>query len=118
MMEKLAIEYINALGLSLVASTTSVTLTKARVFRELREVVTGWNAWLGKLVHCPYCMSHWISLVLVMVYHPGLTHCGFPVLDDAVSVFIIVAMATVWSKHVSESLQTMDLLHDEGEDVP
>ena len=109
---------LDVIVLSLVVSTTSVTLTKARIFRELREAATRGNARLHDLVHCPYCMSHWISLLLVAVYRPRLTHASLVIADDLVSMFAIVALATVWSKWICGSLQAMDSLTESGDDVP
>ena len=110
-------DYAEVLVLSLVASTTSVTLAKARVFRGLREVVGRCGGWLGDLVRCPYCMSHWIALLLVAVYRPRLTQCSLPILDYLVSVFAIVAVATLWSAGICGSLWAMDALSDKSDHV-
>ncbi|NOK32779.1 hypothetical protein HMI49_06150 [Corallococcus exercitus] len=41
------------------------TLTKERVFAGLRERLGGKDTWLGYLVSCPYCASHYFAFVLV-----------------------------------------------------
>lgn len=41
------------------------TLTKERVFAPLRDRLGGQDTWLGYLVSCPYCASHYIAFVLV-----------------------------------------------------
>lgn len=43
----------------------SHTLTKERIFATLRERLGGKETWLGYLVSCPYCASHYIAFVLV-----------------------------------------------------
>jgi uncharacterized protein DUF1360 len=41
------------------------TITRERLFLPLRERTGGMETWLGYLVSCPYCASHWIAFVLV-----------------------------------------------------
>lgn len=41
------------------------TLTKERIFAGLRERLGGKDTWLGYLVSCPYCASHYIAFILV-----------------------------------------------------
>lgn len=48
----------------------SVTLTLARVFRPLRKAFRTIHPWLGKLISCPYCTSHWIAAFFTVVYRP------------------------------------------------
>ncbi len=43
----------------------SQTLTKERIFEPLREKLGGKETWLGYLVSCPYCVSHYVAFVLV-----------------------------------------------------
>ncbi|MGZ6131849.1 MAG: DUF1360 domain-containing protein [Myxococcaceae bacterium] len=41
------------------------TLTRERMFEPLRQRLGGNETWLGYLVSCPYCASHWVAFVLV-----------------------------------------------------
>jgi uncharacterized membrane protein len=43
----------------------SQTIAKERIFAPLREKLGGKETWLGYLVSCPYCASHYLSFVLV-----------------------------------------------------
>jgi hypothetical protein len=43
----------------------SQTITKERIFEPLREKLGGKETWLGYLVSCPYCVSHYVAFVLV-----------------------------------------------------
>ncbi len=111
-MPQLSHECLEVLALALVASTTSVTVSKARIFREIRAMACGWSPWLGELLHCPYCLSHWIALALVLAYRPSLVHGAFSVLDGLVSLLVIVALANVWSRLLCDALHAMDRLTD------
>ena len=55
------------LGLSLVVMGLSHTIARERVFAPVRARLGGKETWLGYLVSCPYCVSHWIALVLVPI---------------------------------------------------
>jgi Protein of unknown function (DUF1360) len=41
------------------------TVAKERLFAPLRERCGGKTTWLGYLLSCPYCASHWIAFVIV-----------------------------------------------------
>jgi uncharacterized membrane protein len=43
----------------------SQTIAKERIFAPLRERLGGKETWFGYLVSCPYCVSHYVSFVLV-----------------------------------------------------
>jgi hypothetical protein len=43
----------------------SQTLTRERLFAPLRERLGGKETWLGYLVSCPYCASHYVAFALV-----------------------------------------------------
>lgn len=53
------------LALSAVVMGIAQTITKERIFEPLRERLGGQETWLGYLVSCPYCASHWVAFVLV-----------------------------------------------------
>jgi hypothetical protein len=43
----------------------SQTITKERIFAPLREKCGGKETWLGYLLSCPYCASHYVAFLLV-----------------------------------------------------
>lgn len=43
----------------------SQTIAKERIFAPVRERLGGKDTWLGYLVSCPYCVSHYVAFVLV-----------------------------------------------------
>ena len=45
----------------------SHTIARERICEPLRARLGGMETWLGYLVSCPYCVSHWIALVLVPI---------------------------------------------------
>lgn len=85
-----------AVILGIATSIISVTITRARVFREVRMFLDGRNEWLHSLFKCSYCMSHWVSAALVIAFDLRLTRT-MHVLDIIVSIFVVVGLATVSS---------------------
>jgi hypothetical protein len=53
------------LALSAVVMGIAQTITRERIFEPLRERLGGQETWLGYLVSCPYCASHWVAFALV-----------------------------------------------------
>ena len=57
------------LALSAVVMGIAQTVTRERLFAPLRSRLGGNETWLGYLVSCPYCASHWVAFVLVPLTH-------------------------------------------------
>jgi uncharacterized oligopeptide transporter (OPT) family protein len=53
------------LVVSAVVMGLAQTIAKEKVFEPLRNALGGKETWLGYLVSCPYCLSHWLAFVLV-----------------------------------------------------
>jgi hypothetical protein len=53
------------IAISLVVMGIAHTISKERIFAPIRQRLGGPDTWLGYLVSCPYCVSHWIAFVLV-----------------------------------------------------
>jgi hypothetical protein len=53
------------IAVSLVVMGLSHTIARERMFEPLRVRLGGKETWLGYLFSCPYCVSHWLALVLV-----------------------------------------------------
>lgn len=82
------------LFLSLAVASLSLTITKAQVFGSLRSWVDSKNGFLGKLISCPYCASHWIGLVMVVYYQPVLVPSPILFFDLAISLFAVVTLSS------------------------
>ena len=53
------------LAVSLVVMGLSHTIARERMFAPLRRKLGGNDTWLGYLVSCPYCVSHWVAFIVV-----------------------------------------------------
>jgi hypothetical protein len=57
--------WAKVLAVALVVMGLSHTIARERICAPLREWLGGRETWLGYLVSCPYCVSHWIAFVVV-----------------------------------------------------
>ncbi len=55
------------LAVSLIVMGLSHTIARERICEPLRARLGGKETRLGYLVSCPYCVSHWIALILVPI---------------------------------------------------
>jgi hypothetical protein len=53
------------LVVSAVVMGMAQTIARERIFLPLRERLGGKETWLGYLVSCPYCLSHYLAFALV-----------------------------------------------------
>lgn len=83
--------------MAITVSVISLTVTKAVVFRWLRDLLSG-NKFLHELFSCPFCFSYYVT-ALVLILAPAGTNI-FPVLTWfgwCLMYFSIIGMAIVLS---------------------
>ena len=98
---------IEVIALAFAAAVISLTITKSSLFEHPRKWVLERSEWLGKLVSCAYCTSHWVSFALVAIYQPRIIQSAWWPLDLIVSACVLVALAMPVSFVVYKSFQGM-----------
>ncbi len=68
---------------ALAVASSSVTITRSSVFKPLRDKFD----W--KLLHCPYCLSHWIAAPFAWMF-------------GIVGVFAVIGLSTIFSLPILE----------------
>ncbi len=98
----------NMLLLAFAVATISLTLAKSPVCKPIRSLCLR-NTWLTKLVNCPYCLSHWCSLVGVLGY------LGVPwtLVEITIYTFATTAMANLVVLGVAYSILVVNALGDD-----
>lgn len=89
MTEKLLVLLI----LALANATISVTLNRASIFDAPRGWLAKKSEFLGKLLSCPYCLSHWVAFALVGIYRPQVLDAHW-VLNFLTASFAVVTLTT------------------------
>jgi hypothetical protein len=58
---------INILLLALVVASVTFTITTTSMFTWLRELVSPIHHKIEELIHCPYCLGHWLTFGLLLI---------------------------------------------------
>ena len=91
------VDVLRLLVLALATSAISVTITRSGVFLGFRNFVAKHSSWFGDLVHCPYCISHWVSLVLLWWYGLRILPETHWLVNLLVSALAVVAIASFFT---------------------
>lgn len=91
------IDAVTLIAVSMAISSISMTVAKTKVFAPMRDWVFARNEWLGNLISCPYCLSHWLTFAAVAWYQPKIIESQIVFFDLIVSIFAIVAIAAIVS---------------------
>lgn len=70
-------------------------IAKSYFFEWFRDLVSWFSYPLHKLISCPYCLSHWVAVIMVWLWVPKLTNCGVAFFDYVVAAFVMVAVASI-----------------------
>ncbi len=80
---------------SMIVASISYTITEAGIFDWLRAWAKGKHHKLGELFSCGYCMSHWVSFFVVIIYQPRLFYSWLTIIDYFFTAIFIVWLSTV-----------------------
>lgn len=110
MFEALLVYLIVAIAIA----AASITLTRARIFKPLRDRAMNSNYLLFKLVSCPYCMSHWLAAVFVPWTLFTITDIVW--LDGLMTWFFLIGLAAVFEGFMMNQLHMQENYIQELED--
>lgn len=74
---------IELIYLSMFVGCVSMTISKSSIFRVLRTKI--------KHLDCPYCIGHWIALVVYLIYLPNVN-----IFTHVINYFAIVCLTAIW----------------------
>jgi len=86
-------------AVSAVVMGLSYTVSKEEMFRSLRDRCGHRSGWLGYLVSCPYCLSHWVAFVIVPLTGTYYVHMASririvsPIVDWFLSSILVTVVA-------------------------
>jgi len=86
-------------AVSAVVMGLSYTVSKEEMFRGLRDRCGHRSGWLGYLVSCPYCLSHWVAFVIVPLTGTYYVHMASririvsPIVDWFLSSILVTVVA-------------------------
>ena len=96
--------------LAMAVSVMSLTVTKTKVFKFLRDWIKSKNKFIGELFSCPYCFSFYPSAVLVVLYGSKirLLTDGIVSIDYVISYFCLVCLASFFTGFIYKSISQIE----------
>jgi hypothetical protein len=89
---------VDNLLLSLVLGVASgvivLTVTKSSIFAFIRVWVKSKSPFIGELISCPYCFSHWICFLIAIIYRKPIIQV-IPVMDFIVTWLVMVFISSI-----------------------
>lgn len=92
---------IQILLISLAISSISYTISRTEIFKPLRKFICNKFNWLGKLISCPYCLSHWVSFIITIYIYKYIS------LEVIILSFSMIALSAIWIGMISRSFDFM-----------
>jgi hypothetical protein len=90
-------ELLRLVYLSVACGAISMVITKGAIFDGFHEWLEKRSPFSEKLLSCPWCTSHWVAFILVLVYRPVVMTAFLPI-DYLVSVMVMVALSSITTK--------------------
>lgn len=87
--------------ISLAISAISYTISRTEIFKPIRKLICSRLNWLGKLISCPYCLSHWVSFGMIFYFYKTISFEVF------ILTFAMVALSAIWTGMISRSFDFM-----------
>jgi len=105
-------DLLQLVAVSAVTMGLSHTIARERIFVAVRSRLGGKDTWLGYLVSCPYCVSHYVAFLLVPLTGTfavrvapawGLVSTGLDWFLSSILVTVLAALLRVLFYFVDES---------------
>lgn len=88
----LSIQLVGLIALSLAAASISFTITTTGMFKWFRELVSPIHKKVEELVHCPWCLGHWVVFVIMLTADiPILQVTGIRFYDWLFTAFTVIS---------------------------
>ncbi len=81
--------------LSFIVLSISFTITVTSIFKWLRELISSIHPKLEELIHCPYCLSHYITILLLIICNYRYLFTKYIVVNYILTTFCIVGIVSV-----------------------
>ena len=90
--------------LALAVSSVSMTVATSNAMEWLRSLVSKLGQRFEELIHCPYCLSHWLAAIVTLAWVKG------SVSELVVTGFAIVTLASLASLGITHFFLALDAL--------
>ncbi len=89
--------------------TISLTVTKTKIFKPLREWIKTKSAFLGGLFECPYCFSFYVAALFYIPYHDDLKLIvSYQIFDYITSYLSLVCFSSFFTGFIYKSISQIE----------
>lgn len=81
--------------LSFAISGISFTITTTSMFKWLREFISPIHHKVEELIHCPWCFSHWVTFITILIIGSNYKFTGIAWIDFFLTAFSIIGISGV-----------------------
>ena len=110
----------HVLILSVAVAGISLFLTKSTLLNGMHDKLEG--TWVGKLLDCPWCTSHWVAAFFMLIYRPLLiswvdrpawiytsrVNLFVTPVDYLVTWLVMVALATIMASMIYKAVKSFN----------
>lgn len=87
--------FFNLICVALACGGISFTITTTSLFKTVREWISNIHPKLDQLIHCPWCLGHWVTLLYMIIgkdnsYALYITKYEFT--DFLITLFTIISI--------------------------
>lgn len=75
--------------------SVSFTISTTMIFLEVRELVSKVHHKLEELIHCPWCLGHWVTFFFLLILQKWIDFTGQTVIDFLMTSFAIMGVVGV-----------------------
>ena len=99
-------------ALSLIVASVSFTVAVTSIFQPVRRIVSGWHPKLEELIHCPYCLGHYIAFALMLFVRMPLEFSDVFLISYLASSFAVMGMVALMHFFIVRAYQPIAEMED------
>jgi hypothetical protein len=91
--------------LSLAVASASMTIATSNALEWLRSLVSKLGGWSEELIHCPYCLSHWLAAIVAVMCLRGTVG---ELIVSGLAMITLASLASLGITHFFLALDALD----------
>ena len=95
---------------SLAVASASMTISKSNAMLWFRDLMSEFGKWFEELIHCPYCLSHWLAAICTVAMFRG------PAGEMIITGMAMVTLASLASLGITHFFLALDALEERSEE--
>jgi len=88
---------LKAFLLSIITASISFFIAHSQLLEDLREWIQERSKFFGDLFSCCYCLSHWVAVIMVIIFSVRLFDCGWVGIDIVLTILAVAWFAGLQS---------------------